>query len=228
MREVLPLKAFRPASVPAGHATAWRDRASSGVVTRPGIQEAHVANVLVIDVSRGIGLETVKAALAAGHRVGAFTRSASGITLPDQGLENFTGNAVDAGDIVSALNGVDVVIQTLGVPMKHLMRSVLLFSDATSVLVPAMAKVGVRRILAVTGFGTSDSRLSIRSLQRLPFRLMLVRACDDKDAQEMRISGGGSGPAWTLVRPGILTRRRRHGPLRELTEPRGATAWSPG
>ena len=73
-----------------------------------------MAHVLVIGASQGIGLETVKAALRAGHRVRAFARSASGITLSDRGLEKFPGNAVNAGDVTSALDGVDVVAELAG------------------------------------------------------------------------------------------------------------------
>ena len=160
-----------------------------------------MAHVLVIGASKGIGLETVKASLAAGHRVRAFARSA--MTLSGAGLERFTGDALKAGDVAAALEGVDVVVQALGVPVKDLLGPVTLFSDATNVLVPAMEKAGVRRLVAVTGFGAGDSREAMGVLQRLPFRFVMGRAYDDKDAQEMRIRK--SGLDWTLVRPGILT-----------------------
>ena len=182
-----------------------------------------MAHVLVIGASKGIGLETVRAALAAGHRVRAFARSAAGMTLSGPGLERFPGDAVDAGDVASALDGVDVVVQALGVPARNLLGPVTLFSDATNVLVPAMEKAGVRRVLAVTGFGTGDSRDAIGLLQRLPFQLVFGRAYDDKDAQEMRIRR--SGLAWTFVRPGILTPGARTGRYKVLAEP---SAWRNG
>ncbi|MCJ2080289.1 NAD(P)-dependent oxidoreductase [Methylobacterium sp. J-090] len=176
-----------------------------------------MAHVLVLGASKGVGLETAKAALAAGHRVRAFARSASGIDLSGKVLERFTGDALDAGDVARALDGVDVVVQALGVSTRDLLGPVRLFSDATSLLVPAMERAGVDRLIAVTGFGAGDSRDAIGPLQRLPFRLMLGRAYDDKDAQEMRIRR--SGLAWTLVRPGILTNGAATGRYRVLTEP---------
>ena len=160
-------------------------------------------HVLVIGASKGIGLETVKTALAAGHRVRAFARSAESIDLTDQNLERFSGDATRAGDVRAALDGVDAVVQALGVPVRDLLGPVRLFSDATNVLVPAMERAGVRRLVAVTGFGAGDSREAMGFLQRLPFRLVMGRAYDDKDAQEIRIRR--SGLDWTLVRPGILT-----------------------
>jgi len=45
-----------------------------------------MAKLLVIGASRGIGLETVKAALRAGHSVRALARSAANVPIQDAGL----------------------------------------------------------------------------------------------------------------------------------------------
>ncbi|MGY2052688.1 NAD(P)-dependent oxidoreductase [Methylobacterium sp. JK268] len=182
-----------------------------------------MAHLLVIGASQGIGLETVKAALAAGHRVRAFARSADGIALSDPNLERRAGDALNAADIAGALDGVDAVVQALGVPARALLGPVRLFSDATNILVPAMEKAGIRRLLAVTGFGTGDSRAAISPLQRLPFELVFARAYADKDAQEMRIRR--SSLDWTLVRPGVLTGGAATGRYRVLDEP---SSWRNG
>jgi putative NADH-flavin reductase len=182
-----------------------------------------MAHVLVIGASQGIGLETVKAALAAGHRVRAFARSASRIELSAPNLERYPGDALNRHDVDAALDGVDVVVQALGVPVRDLLGPVRLFSDATGILVPAMEKAGVRRLVAVTGFGAGDSRDAISPLQRLPFRLVFGRAYDDKDAQEMRIRR--SKLDWTLVRPGVLTGGKATGRYRVLEEP---SSWRNG
>ncbi|GJE03980.1 NAD(P)-dependent oxidoreductase [Methylobacterium isbiliense] len=182
-----------------------------------------MAHVLVIGASQGIGLETVRAALAAGHRVRAFARSAHRIALSDPNLERFSGDALNGSDVAAALDGVDAVVQALGVPVRDLLGPVRLFSDATGLLVPAMEKAGVRRLVAVTGFGAGDSRDAISPLQRLPFRLVFGRAYDDKDAQEMRIRR--SRLDWTLVRPGVLTGGRATGRYRVLDKP---SSWRNG
>lgn len=182
-----------------------------------------MAHVLVLGASSGIGLETVKAALAAGHRVRAFARSAARIDLPGLGSERFTGDALKDADVQAALEGIDGVVQALGVPFRDLFGPVRLFSDATNVLVPAMEKAGVRRLMSVTGFGTGDSREAIGLLQRVPFRLVFGRAYDDKDAQEIRIRK--SGLDWTLVRPGVLTGGAATGRYQVLHEP---SSWRNG
>ena len=69
-----------------------------------------MAELLVIGASRGIGLETMKAALRAGHSVRPLARSAASIPIQDVGLEKVPGDALDSDTIRNSLQGVDVVI----------------------------------------------------------------------------------------------------------------------
>jgi len=120
----------------------------------------NMAKLLIIGASRGIGRETVKAALAAGHSVRALARSASSIPIQNPGLEKVPGNALDNNTIRSALQGVDVVVQTLGVDIapRSIFERTTLFSQSTRILVDAMKATGVKRLIAVTGLGAGDSR----------------------------------------------------------------------
>ena len=146
-----------------------------------------MARVLIIGASKGIGLETTRQALEAGHQVRALARSAAGLGLSDPKLEKVRGDALISNDIAAALNGIEVVIQTLGVSLGDLFRPVSLFSDATRVLVNAMESQGVKRLICVTGFGAGDSYSSVSFLQLVPFRLVFGRAYDDKSVQERLI-----------------------------------------
>ena len=125
--------------------------------------------VLIVGASKGIGLEATRQALEAGHNVRALARSATAIAVSNPSLEKMRGDALKAEDVEAALVGVDVVIQTLGVGLGDLFRPLHLFSDATRVLIAAMRRQGVKRLICVTGFGAGDSRASISCLQRLPF-----------------------------------------------------------
>jgi short-subunit dehydrogenase len=58
-----------------------------------------VARVLIIGASRGIGLETVKAALKAGHSVRALARSARRIRVAHPKLERMAGDAPDMATV---------------------------------------------------------------------------------------------------------------------------------
>jgi putative NADH-flavin reductase len=106
-----------------------------------------MAKVLVIGASRGIGLETVRAALRSGHSVRALARSAA--PVQDADLDKVSGNALDRDTIRNALQDVDVVIQTLGVDFcaRAIFAGTTLFSESTRILVDAMKTVDVKRLI---------------------------------------------------------------------------------
>ncbi len=81
-----------------------------------------MARVLIVGASRGIGLETVKRAIEAGHKVRALARSARHILIDHPDLEKVSGNALDPVIVKRVLDGVGAVIVTLGVscsPGRH-------------------------------------------------------------------------------------------------------------
>ena len=173
-------------------------------------------HVLIIGASKGIGMETTRQALDAGYQVRALARSAAGIELSHPRLEKFPGNALNSTDVKAALEGVDVVIQTLGVGFGDLFHPVCLFSQAAQVLIPAMKAAEIQRLICVTGFGAGDSKASISLLQRLPFQMIFGRAYADKSLQERMIIE--SGLDWTIARPGVLTGGERTGRYQVLAE----------
>jgi putative NADH-flavin reductase len=179
-----------------------------------------MAHVLIIGASKGIGLEATRQALEGGHRVRALARSVVGKALSAPNLESIQGDALDRRDVEAALDGIDAVIQTLGVSsLGDLFRPVDLFSSATGILLSAMEARAMKRLICVTGFGAGDSRPSISPLQRLPFQIMFGRAYADKSEQERLIRN--SSLEWTIARPGVLTngkRTRRYRILREASE----------
>jgi uncharacterized protein YbjT (DUF2867 family) len=179
-----------------------------------------MAQLLIIGASRGIGLETVKAALRDGHRVRALARSAANIPIENGDLEKLSGSALDGGTITNALEGVDVVIQTLGVDIsfRAIVQPTTLFSRSTRILVDAMKAAGVNRLIAVTGLGAGDSRGHGGILyDGIVFPLLLKRVYDDKDVQEWIIRS--SGLDWTIARPGLLTNRPAAGRYGVLSVP---------
>src|SRR6187399_517792 len=130
------------------------------------------------------------------------------------------GNALDSSTIRSVVEGVDVVVQTVGVDIapRSIFERTTLFSLATRILVDAMKAAGLKRLIAVTGLGAGDSRGHGGLLYDVVvFPLLLKRVYDDKDVQEWIIKS--SGLDWTIVRPGLLTNRPATGRYRVLTAP---------
>jgi uncharacterized protein YbjT (DUF2867 family) len=180
-----------------------------------------MTKVLVIGASRGIGLETVRAALRAGHSVRALARSAASIPIQDAKLDKVTGDALDGNTLRNSLQGVEAVIQTLGVDFapRLIFQGTSLFSQSTRILVDAMKAAGLRRLIAVTGLGAGDSRGHGGLLyDAVVFPVLLKRVYDDKDVQEWIIRS--SGLDWTIARPGLLTNRPATGGYRVLTAPK--------
>jgi uncharacterized protein YbjT (DUF2867 family) len=153
-----------------------------------------MTKVLVIGASRGSGLETVEAALRAGHSVRALARLAASIPIQDAGLDKVSGDALDSDTIRNALQGVDVVIQTLGVHFspRAIFERTTLFSQSTRILVDAMKAAGVKRLITVTGLGAGDSRGHGGLIyDAVVFPLLLKRVYDDKDVQEWIVKSSG-------------------------------------
>ena len=182
-----------------------------------------MATVLIIGASRGIGLETVKVALQAGHSVRALARSAGRILIDLPTLEKITGDALEMPTMKRALTGVDVVIQSLGISAgpEIILKPTQFFSTATRMLVAAMEEAQVKRLICVTGFGAGDSRDRGGFLYSVAFHLLMGRIYDDKDAQERIVRR--SKLDWVIVRPVILTNGPKTSAYRALVDPRDWT-----
>src|SRR5262249_40718432 len=135
-----------------------------------------VATVLIIGASRGIGLETVKAALEAGHSVRALARSARRIPIGSPKLEKMAGDALETATVKRALSGVGAVIQSLGVSAgpEVILKPTRFFSKATRVLVTAMEETDVKRLICGR---TSPSRAGQRAWRRPRSRSAAAARC---------------------------------------------------
>jgi hypothetical protein len=99
MRPQRPWNAFQAARLSCGAlACIAHDDEPGG----PDREYDAVATVLIIGASRGIGLETVRAALEAGHSVRALARSARRIRLYHPKLEKMAGDALGMGTVKRA------------------------------------------------------------------------------------------------------------------------------
>lgn len=176
--------------------------------------------VLILGATGSIGRHLVPQALARGHEVTALVRDSRRLRETGPGMRVIEGDALDAAAVDRAVQGQDAVIYALGT--KQLFKPTTLFSDSTRILIAAMERHGVRRLVAITGVGAGDSRGHGGFLyDRVFFPLLLVRVYADKDRQEALIRQ--SGLDWVILRPAIFTNGPRRGGLRAETELAGVT-----
>lgn len=175
-----------------------------------------MSTVAIIGASHGIGLETLRLALEQGHAVRALARSADSIAATHANLEKIAGSALSEADVDRAVAGADAVITVLGTPPT--LSPVHLFSDAARGVIRSMVKNKVDRLIAVTGIGAGDLKGGGGFLYAQLFQpIFLGTIYEDKDREEAIIRE--SDLAWTIVRPGFLTRFPAKGRYRVLTEP---------
>ena len=132
------------------------------------------APVLVMGATSGIGALAVDEAISRGIPVRAFARSADKLPPRDL-LEPVAGDARSEADVTAAVQGVRAVIYALGIKerLAMLWEEETLFSDSTRVLIDAMKAAGVRRLVAVTGFGAGRSRTAMSKLESLGHKAVL-------------------------------------------------------
>lgn len=175
-----------------------------------------MAAVLIVGASRGVGLETLKQALQAGHEVQALARSADQIAIDHPNLHKVAASVLDPGILDTVLPGIDVVITTLGVAPT--VSPVRVYSDTAKAVSKAMRHHGIRRLVAVTGMGAGPTRSLGGFLYSQILRPVFLHTIyEDKDREEEIIRS--SDLDWTIVRPGFLTRLPPRGNYRVLTDP---------
>jgi putative NADH-flavin reductase len=170
--------------------------------------------LLVIGATRGIGLDVVKQALAAGHEVIALARNPQGFSMQHEKLKVVKGDILDQNSIERALDEQDAVCVTIGIGLTR--KPVSIFSEGTRKVVEAMKNSSCRRLVCVTGIGAGDSRGHGGFLYDKIFTPIFLRTIyADKDRQEKIVRE--SGLDWVIVRPGFLTDGPRTGKYRALT-----------
>ena len=163
--------------------------------------------VLVFGATGGTGREIVKQAREQGHEVTEFTRATHGDVTTDR----------DA--VANALRGQDAVISALG--RGNSFRSEQLMSRAMDVILPAMQRAGVRRLIVTSAFGVGETFYEAPLIAKIFFRLLLRHIYADKLIADDFVRR--SGLDWTIVCPTKLTDGPRTGSYRagEHLEMRG-------
>jgi putative NADH-flavin reductase len=167
--------------------------------------------LFVLGATGPTGLQIVRQALAQGHSVTAFVRNPARLPITDSGLKVVTGALPgDAHALAEALRGHEAVISSLG--LHNALRSHGFSESNMRVLVPAMEREGVRRLIVVSANGVGDTRRHAPLLPRIMYRLLLSDIFADKTAGEDIVRA--SRLDWTFAYPTLLTNGPRTGKYR--------------
>lgn len=171
--------------------------------------------ILVIGATGGTGRKIVSQALAQGHEVTAYVRSAErGQQLA--GANIIVADVLDESALRAAVKNQDAVISALGTPVSPF-RQVTLLSTATQAIINAMNAEGVSRLICITGIGAGNSvGHGGFVFDKLIYPLLLRNVYMDKNRQEAVIRK--SGLDWTLVRPAVLNDKTDENSIRAITD----------
>ncbi len=165
-------------------------------------------HIALFGATGGTGRRVLEQALGAAHTVTALARDPAKLQARD-GLSVIQGDVLDQAATDNCVAGADAVICVLGSrtgkePVE---------AAGTERILAAMAKQGVRRLVAVTSLGVGDSKSQIPLYFRIIMNLTLKRIFEAKEEQEGLIRA--SDTEWTIVRPSGLTDGPRTGAYRQ-------------
>ncbi len=143
-----------------------------------------------------VGRQLLEQALQDGHDVAVLARDPGRLPRHDR-LRPVRGDVRDPGAVRQAIAGGDAVLSALG---QRSFRQVTVCADGMRTILPAMTALGVRRLIAVSGYGVADSRGNLYSAISWTAIRAIMR---DKEAMEELIRA--SAADWTIVRPATLT-----------------------
>lgn len=167
--------------------------------------------IAVIGATGGSGRAAVEFLLAAGHEVTAFARTPERVAIDHARLRLLAGDALSADDVERAIAGQDAVVVTLGITENPLRVRLLgpartpldVRSRGTELVIAAMRRHGVRRLIVQTSYGVGATRERLRFVDRLFFALLLKPQIADTEVQNRLVSE--SDLQWTLIHPVHLT-----------------------
>jgi putative NADH-flavin reductase len=158
--------------------------------------------LLVLGATGRTGREIVSQALKQGHQVTVFVRSPDKLAISDAQLTVKRGDVlVDTETLDEAVRGQDAVISALGVGNSF--RSGNLIARSMPIIVSAMERNGVKRLVVISAFGVGESINDAPMLPRIAYASLLREVFADKEAGEDFLAQ--SSIDWTLVAPVMMT-----------------------
>lgn len=146
-----------------------------------------------------IGLQLVKQALDAGHRVTLFVRDPAKLDTSHANMKVIRGDILDAASVEKAVRGQDAVLCAVGAGSKGRVRS-----EGTRHIICAMEQANVKRFICLSTLGVGNSWGNLGFFWKyVMFKGLLRQAYADHVRQESYVKD--SHLDWTIVRSGAFT-----------------------
>ena len=178
-----------------------------------------MSRIAVFGATGLTGGRVVTNALAQGHEVVALVRDPGRVTLRHPRLRVIGGSPTLAADVERCMQGADAVIHCLGIGGKGDGRYTTLISDSVRLVLEAMQRHGVQRIVCMSNIGAGGSGTWFANRLVIPlFLRWLLPIIEDKNRMEAALRA--SPVEWISVRlPNIVEGPDR--PLRVSADGRG-------
>jgi uncharacterized protein YbjT (DUF2867 family) len=161
--------------------------------------------ILVIGASQGTGALSVKAALAKGHAVSAFSRTPSKLGMEHPKLTLIAGDFHDAKSVSDAVAGHDaVIISASPTKLSAIKDKPDYFSRGTKYCIDAMKEHGIKRLVVLTAHGVAESKPAASWFQRTFLIDRLLKGFFDDHVVQEKMTRE-SGLDWVIARPTRLT-----------------------
>ena len=167
-------------------------------------QNPEQLDLLIFGGTAGIGLETVKLALARGHQVTSVSRRPERMGLEHDNLNNVRGDFVksDSYSYSFLLEDKDAVISAIGVDASS--EKITIYSEGMKDVLEVIGSNSSTQVVTITGIGAGDSKGHGGFFyDRIVNPFLLEEDYADKTRQEAILRRSQS--RWTIVRPGFLT-----------------------
>jgi putative NADH-flavin reductase len=170
-----------------------------------------MSRLLVVGATGGTGREAVAQALALGHDVTAFSRTATRLAIAHPRLHAVDGTLPQDAALLSNVTAAqDAVICILGRGKSF--ASHHLVEQSVPVVLSAMQAHGVRRLVFTSAIGVGNALRDLPLLPSIFARTLLRGVYADKAIGERLVRD--SGLDWTIVQPAGLTNGPRTGRYR--------------
>jgi putative NADH-flavin reductase len=157
-------------------------------------------NILILGATGPTGKLLVDLALKQGHIVTALVRDKAKLTIQHELLRVHEIDILDESALSGELLNQDVVLSALGTG-RDLHSDII--SRAMPVLISAMNRAKVRRLIFLSSFGVGETRKQASFFSKLFFRLALKDILADKFKADQMLRA--SDLDYTLVYPTRLT-----------------------